>query len=245
MMFTLFFSCISQKELEYLQAPLMDEIAYHLAEKDENRIKPNDELYIRISSFDDVAYNFFNTQANTSLLNYGTEASISLVSYTVNNAGYIYFPILGHIYVNNLTVDEATLKLKELLSEYFNQPTVLVKIVNKRITVLGEVNRPGTYTYTSDQINIFEALGLAGSTTVFSDLEEVNLIRSFGDSTIIKMKLDLTMDDILFNENYYLQSNDIIYIRPRNSLKWSVVSIPITLVLSSITTALLILNFLR
>lgn len=241
---TSLYSCIPQSKLEYLQNPVTDNNFYTMHDREVITIKPNDELYIRVSSFDDISFNFFSTQTNASALSYGSEASISLISYSVSDSGYIDFPILGHIQVANLTVEEAASKLKSLLSEYFNQPTVLVKIVNKKITVIGEVNQPGSYSYTSDRITIFEALALAGSTNIHSDLKSVYLIRSI-DNVIVKTKLDLTSDEILFGNHYYLQTDDVVYVKPRNSLKWEVISTPISVALSTITTALLILNYFR
>ena len=237
-------SCIPQKRLEYINDPVNNQNVYQLNQKPKNLIKPNDELYIRVSSFDDVAHNFFNNQSNSNYLNYGNDVSVSLISYTVNDSGYIYFPIIGHILVKDLTINEATDKLKNLLSEYFNQPTVLIKFVNKRVTVMGEVARPGTYVYTTERINIFEALSLAGDVTVHGDKRDVFLVRDVNDS-IIKRKVDLTKDQILYSANYYLKPNDILYVRPRRSIKWNVVSVPISLVLSTVTTTLLIINYIQ
>jgi len=238
------FSCIPQEKLLYMQDPVLGESIYKLHEKTGLRIKPNDELYIRVSSFDDVAFNFFSSQTSASALSFGTEASISLVSYSVDDSGNIDFPILGKIFVNNLTIDEVTDKLKGLLSEYFNQPAVLVKIVNKKVSVLGEVRQPGSFSYTKDRINVLEALSMAGDITVHGNREDVYVIRTVDDS-IVKAKIDLTKDEMLFNKNYYLQTNDIVYVQARPSLKWNVVAVPVTLVLSTITTFLLIFNYLN
>jgi polysaccharide export outer membrane protein len=238
------FSCISQKKLEYMQNPATGETIYSLHEKEAITIKPNDELYIRVSSFDDVAYNFFSAQTNANNLSFGTDASISMVSYSVDDSGYIYFPILGKIIVKDLTLDGVTNKLKDLLSEYFNQPSVLVKFVNKKITILGEVRQPGSFSYTKDRINIFEALSLAGDITVHGNRKDIYLIRTVNDS-IVKSKIDLTKDEILFNKNYYLQTNDIVYVQSRGSVKWGVVSVPISLVLSAITTFLLVYSYIQ
>jgi polysaccharide biosynthesis/export protein len=227
-----------------MQDPVLKESVYQLHEKAAIKIKPNDELYIRVSSFDDVAYNFFSTQTNANSLNFGTEASISLISYSVDDSGYIYFPIIGKIHVKDLTIDEVTAQLRSLLSEYFNQPAVLVKFVNQKISVLGEVRQPGSYTYTKDRINILEALSLAGDITVHGNRKDVYLIRTVNDS-IVKAKIDLTKDELLFNKNYYLQANDILYVQSRPSVKWSFVSVPITLALTSITTFLLIYSYFR
>jgi polysaccharide biosynthesis/export protein len=231
------FSCIPQKEIEYIQNPVVDKNVYKLHEKAVIRIKPNDELYIRVASLDDVAFNFFSSQTNSNYMNYSNDISLSLISYTVNDSGNINFPILGMISVVDLTIDEATLKLKILLSEYFNQPTVLMKIVNKKITVIGGVNRPGTYTYVNERINVFEALGLAGDATVHANIRNVMLIRSVNNS-IEKIKMDLTKDDVLFSENYFMEPNDILYVKPRSSAKWNATSVPSNLILNAIATAL-------
>ncbi len=238
------FSCISQKKIEYMQTPTPDENVYQLHKKEITRIKPNDELYIRVSSFDDVSYNFFSSQTAANSMSFGTDASISLISYSVDDSGYIYFPIVGKIMVKELSVDELTSKLSTLLSEYFNQPAVLVKIVNKKISVLGEVRLPGSYAYTKDYINILEALSLAGDITVNGDRKDVYVIRTVNDS-VVKSKIDLTKDDLLFNKNYYLQTNDVVYVQARPSVKWSVISVPITLILTSITTFILVYSYIQ
>jgi polysaccharide biosynthesis/export protein len=235
-------ACIPQTRLQYLQDPVLEKNIYELYEKNVVRIKPNDELYIRVSSFDDVAFNFFNTQANANYMTYSNDVSISLISFIVNDSGYINFPILGQVQIADLTIDEATEKLRSMLSEYFNQPTIIMKLVNKRINVLGEVEQAGSYMYTKDRINIFEAISMAGDATVHGNLKNVYLIRANNDS-IMKTQLDLTKDIILTSEYYYVQPNDIIYIKPRTSITWNVISVPISLLLSTVTTALLILNY--
>lgn len=237
-------SCISQKKIELLQNPAEVSNTYKLSEKCSLLIKPNDDLYIRVSSFDDVAYNFFNNQTAANYLNYNNELSLSLITFTVNDSGAIDFPILGNVHMANLTIDEATKKMKELLSEYFNQPTVIIKVVNKKISVLGEVRLSGSFTYTKDRISIFEAISMAGDVTPHGNLKDIYLVRSENDS-IMKIKINLTDDNILASKYYYLLPNDVIYVRPRPSLKWSIVSVPITLVLSTVTTALLMINYLR
>jgi polysaccharide biosynthesis/export protein len=237
-------SCISQKKIELLQEPVKENNIYKLSEKSTILIKPNDDLYIRVSSFDDVAYNFFNNQTASNYLNYNNELSLSLITFTVNDSGAIDFPILGHVQLADLTIDEATKKMKGLLSEYFNQPTVLIKIVNKKISVFGEVHLSGSFTYTKDRITIFEAISMAGDVTPHGNLKDIYLVRSVNDS-IMKIKINLTDDKILASKYYYLMPDDVIYVKPRPSLKWSIVSVPITLVLSTLTTALLMFDYIR
>lgn len=235
-------SCIPQKELNYFSKLDVPEIAYKLSEKPVARIKPFDELYIKVASLDDVAFNFFSTQGDNSRTGFSNELSVSLISYTVNDSGYIYFPILGNIYVENLTLDQARENLEKMLSEYFNQPTVVMKYAYKKISILGQVNIPGNHTYTKENLNILEALSIAGDINMHGNRKQVYLIRSEKDS-INKIRLNLQADDIFFNPYFYLQPDDIVYVEARKSVKWDAVSVPISLVFSTITTALLILNY--
>ena len=240
----LFSACIQQKNIEYLQDPVLDKNIYSILDPPTNIIKPNDVLYIKVSSFDDIAFNFFSEQEDYTRTSYNNELSLSLTGYQVNNDGSIYFPILGEIFVEGLTLEELTDTLTNELDSYFNQPTVVVKYAFKKIVVLGEVNQPGHYTYTKDLINIFEALGMAGDITIHGNKHEVMLLRNI-DSKMVKTEIDLTDDDLVFREYYYLKPDDVLYIKPRRSITWNIISTPVSLIFSTITTALLILNFIK
>jgi len=237
-------SCIPQNKLEYLQAPIENQSVYQTPQSAELKIKPNDELLINVTSFDDVSFNYFEAQQRGGST-YGTnELSLSSISYVVDIDGNINFPIIGIISLKELSLSEAGDKLKKELSPYFNQPNVIIKFAYKKITVLGEVNNPGYHTYTKDQITIFEALGLARDMTVHGNRKEVILLRTENNQTT-KSSLDLTKDNLVFSKYYFLQPNDIIYVKSRNSVKWSVISTPITLIFSTITTTLLVLNAMQ
>lgn len=237
----LFLSCIPQKNLEYLHDPVMTENIYELQKSDKNIIKPNDELYINVSSFDDLSFNYFATEGGFRQ-GYSDELSLSLISYTVDKEGSIYFPILSNVELAGLSIEEARSKLTELLSDYLNQPTVIMKFAYKKITLIGEVNRPGNYNYAKDELTIFEALSLAGDISVHGNKKETILLRKSGDK-ITKKQIDLTSDEIVFNEYYYVMPDDVIYVKPRRSLKWNIVSVPISLILSTLTASLLIVDF--
>jgi polysaccharide biosynthesis/export protein len=243
-MFLFTYSCIPLHQLKYVQSKNVDVKTYSNGFPAVNIIKPGNELYIRVSSFDDINYNFFSSQSNTNYMNYGTESSMALISYPVNDSGYVDFPILGHIYLKDLTLDQATLKMKNLLSEYFNQPTVLMRFVNKRITILGEVRNPGTYIFTKEHLNLMDAISLSGDITLHGNKYRVFLIRQ-EEGVTTKTKIDMTRDNLLLSSTFYVRSDDIIYVEPRNSVKWSAISVPISLVLSSIATALLVYSFIQ
>jgi polysaccharide biosynthesis/export protein len=234
--------CTSQKKLTYINDNKEKIVNYDLASTVTVKIKSEDELYIRVSSLDDVAYNFFSSQQTSSFSSFQNEQSISLMSYPVSDSGNIYFPILGSIYVKDMTVEEASVKLKNLLSEYFNQPSVLVRLVNKKVSVIGEVLRPGSYQYTQERINIFEALGLAGDVTIFGDKARVVVMRET-NGKLEKMTLNLNSQDIFTSNGFYVQQDDVIYVEPQKTRKWSAMSTPWALTLTTISTLVLILSY--
>jgi len=244
-------SCISQQKLEYLNDEAFLNRLSDLQEPPVNKLKPGDELYIKVASFDDVSFNFFSTEGEIAGSSFNNELSVSLQSYTVSDSGSISFPVLGKVYVSNFTIDDTRKLLESRLSEYFNQPIVYIKLAYKKVTVLGEVRSPGNYLYTKESLNIFEALGLAGDMTVHGNRKEVMIVRKTGDS-IMKRLVDITNDEMVFNDSFYVIPDDIIYVKSRRSLKWDPTSTPISLILSSfgtalssISTTLLILDFIN
>ncbi len=208
-------------------------------------IKPNDELLIKVSSFDDISFNYFNSQGNNNTFQASNELSINTISYLVDVDGYINFPITGKILLKGLSLDEATVKIQNILKPYFDQPNVMMKYAYKKVSILGEVNSPGYYTYTKDQITIFEALAMANDLTIHGNRKEVLLIRENTDNKISKYEIDLTKDKDVFGYSYYIQPGDVLYVKPRKSVKWSTISTPITLLFSTITTALLVYNAIQ
>ncbi len=238
------YSCIPQRKLLYLHGKPEADSIFYTPDKEEYKIRPGDELVIRVSSLDDIAFNFFSEQADQRLMNFSNEISVSLISYIVNDSGYIYFPILEYIYVKDLTVEEITENLKTQLVDYFNQPTVLIKIVNKEISIIGEVLRPGRYYYTEERLNIFEALSLAGDITIYGDRKNVQLLREENNKVTYKT-IDLTKRKLLDEDEFYVQNNDVIYVKPLRSRQWREVSTPWSLTISVVTTFVLILNYIR
>lgn len=240
----LVYSCMPQKKLVCLQGTDNGEKAFKTKPHAPLTIHPNDELLINVSSFDDVSFNYFESQRQGGALQASNELSLSAISYTVDPEGYVDFPILKKIKLVGLTLEEATDKLRKELTQYFDQPNVRIKFAFKNITVLGEVNNPGYHNYTRNSITIFEALGLAGDMTVHANRKKVYLVRKNYDETR-KVVLDLTNENIIASNYFYLNPNDLIYVRPRRSVKWAEVATPITLLFSTISTALLVLNAIQ
>jgi len=240
-------SCVSQKKIKYLQKKQAGDTTSFYSNKRsvDYKIQPKDNIYIRIFSLDEKTFMFFNKQSSGGGYNdYANDASIYLNSYSVTNEGYIDFPIVGKVYVKDLTVEQVKNVLQQLINEYLNETTVVVKMVNFNITIVGEVARPGQYKIYQDEITIFEAFSMAGDLTDFANRNKVALIRSTKGGSKVYY-LDLTSDKILTSEFYYLMPDDVIYVSPLKIKQWGFSAFPYAVVFTAISTALLLINYFK
>ena len=144
-----------------------------------------------------------------------------------------------------MTVDQIKTVLQQLIGEYLKETTVVVKTVNFRVTMVGEVMRPGEFTIYKDDLNVFEAISLAGDLTEFANRSRVALIRQVKGGSQVHY-LDLTSETLLSSPYYYLQPSDIVYISPLGYKRWGLGStFPWAIVLGSISTTLLLINFFK
>ena len=241
-------SCVSQKKIKYLQKEQkQDTTSFNANKRDADyKIQIKDNLYIRVFALDEKAFLFFNKQSGTGSYNdFANDASIYLNSYSVNSDGNIDFPIVGKVYVRDLSVFQVKTILQQLIGEYLKEITVVVKTVNFRVTLVGEVMRPGEFTVYKDDLNLFEAIATAGDMTEFANRHKVALIRQVNGGSQVHY-LDLTSDKILTSPYYYLQPNDIIYVSPLGYKRWGLGStFPWAVILASISTALLLINYIQ
>lgn len=237
-----FSSCVSQKQLEYLQTKGNDKKEFSKIELTEYTLKPNDELYIQISSLDETASNVFKKEDRS----YGSmdAYSASLVSYTVDKNGIIDLPVIGKINVEGKTVTEVVTRVKEALVNILSQPVVTVKLVNRNVSVLGEVKNPGHFVFSQGTISVFDALGLAGDITEYGNRKKIVLLRKENDH-MTKVTLDLTKTNILESPYFYVRPNDIVYVKPLRSKLYGFRPLPFSIILSSITTGILVLNYIN
>jgi len=141
------------------------------------------------------------------------------------------------MYVKGLTLAEVVDLIQKTLNEYFKECTVNVKLVNFDVAVIGEVNSPGNFTVYRDQLNIFQAIGLAGGLKEFGNPKRVKLIRQTQTGSNM-FEIDLTDNKILSSSNFYLMPNDIIYVEPLNSKSTAYRTFPYSLILVSLSTLL-------
>lgn len=242
----IFASCVPQKKIKYLQTLQEHDTtnAYINKRPLDYKIQPNDNLYIRIFSLDEKTYLFFNMVTSSNYQQYTNDASIYLNSYTVDRDGCIDFPIVGKVLVKDLTVEQVKDVLQTNVDEYLTETMVVVKMVNFKITILGEVRGPGVLTIYQDEINIFEAIAMAGDLTDYANRKKVALVRQTTDGSKV-VYLDLNKADIMSSEYFYMMPNDIIYASPLGIKQWGFAAFPYALVFSAISTALLLINYFK
>lgn len=235
-------SCVTQKYVEYIQDETLETRTFKEAQIEEYKLKSSDELYIQISSLDDISINQFTGIGGVSQSVYSstlTPYGASLISYTIDKEGYLNMPVIGKMYVKDKTTTEVSKMLKESLTNILNQPLVTVKLVNRYISVLGEVRVPGHYVFSQEKITIFDAISQAGDINDYGNRKEVVLTRNENGQNI-KVNINLTKSDILSSDYYYLRPNDMVYVKPLKRKFWDLRQFPYSIILSTITTALLV-----
>jgi len=177
-------------------------------DRSEKTIQPYDYLYIKIYSLDEKTNSLFNER--------GYNVDNELLSYAVDDIGEISMPFIGNIGVKDLTINQAREIIEKSLALKLNNVSVIVRFVSNKVTLLGEVNRPGQHSFFDEKVTVFQAMGFAGGSTGFGDLSNVTLIRE-RDNVIKYFYLDLTKKNIASSDYYYLLPNDILIINPINA----------------------------
>jgi polysaccharide export outer membrane protein len=163
----------------------------------------------------------------------------------IDNDGFIEFPVLGNVKLGGLTRTEATAKLKEMVANYITNPAITMRVMNYKISVLGEVSKPGVYAIGGERITILEALSLAGDLTLYGKRKNILLIHDdAGKKTYTR--IDLTDADLLNMPNYYLAQNDIMIVEPNKpKLNGSIIGPNIGLILTSVSILLSLIIFIK
>lgn len=211
---------------------------------EEYRIRPNDQLYIQVISDDPLNAAFLNNTQGA-MGNVGSSAnSLELITYLVDEDGKIAYPAIGEVNVAGKNVGEVRDVIQLEVDRYLEAASVFVKLVNRNITVLGEVKQPGQKLMVKNQLTIFEALGTAGDLTDYGNRQNVKLIRELPEGKHIET-LDLTDPQLIFSPYYYILPHDIVYIEHETKVygaKNLSYSAPISITASVISIGLLILN---
>ncbi|MDB5144691.1 MAG: sugar transporter [Mucilaginibacter sp.] len=181
----------------------------------EARIQPNDIIDITVTSSSTESNALFNVSNPTpgTNSNYNNNFLITKIGYKIDKNGMTPFPVIGNIKVGGLTTDEAEIYLVKLLEPYLKNPMVSISFMNFKITVIGEVNHPGSFNIPSSSVNVLEALGLAGDMTPFGRRDNVLLVRQIENKRTI-LRINVNDSKLFDSPYYYLKQNDVIYIEP-------------------------------
>jgi len=209
--------CQSYKKVPYLQDVEKLNDTIQQSQLYDAKIMPKDLLTIVVSCTNpELAAPFNLTVANSANIALGyTTTQPMMQQYLVDNNGIINFPVLGELQVGGLTKKETENMIVEKLKPYIKEkPVVTVRMVNYKISVIGEVARPGTFTISNEKVNLLEALAMAGDMTVYGRRDNVKLIREDSNGRQQIISLDMNKAETLLSPYYYLHQNDIIYVTP-------------------------------
>jgi len=230
--------CTTQKEVAYfygLNSNSADSINKKFNKIHEARICTGDMLSITVTGLDPSAVVPFNLP----LVSYATPGSdqissaLTLQTYLVDINGNINFPVIGTIKLSGLSKSQAIKYINDQLTPYLKNAIVTIQFMNYKITVLGEVLRPGQYSISNERVTVLDALGLAGDMTIFGKRNNILITRE-NNGKLEFVRLNLNTDEVFKSPYYYLQQNDVIYVEP-NSVK-SVASQNTGLYLSALST---------
>lgn len=211
---SLFASCRSNKTIPYFKnIPKTEYNKIEQAAYSELKIKEDDILDITIQTADVNATSQVNDAATSNSVVSPGAGQQRVAGFVVDKEGEVELPVLGRLKLKGLTTYEARNLIRQKANEFFVDPTVQVRFVNFKVTVIGEVNRPSSYTMPSERVTILDAIGMAGDLTIYGKRENVLLIRE-GDSGKELVQFNLNDQEIFTSPYYYLKQNDIIYVEP-------------------------------
>ena len=234
-----FSSCITNHDLEYIRSG--NEINKAKANKQEYRLQVGDLISVQISTPTQQQHDFFNKEqtATSQLMN----ENPYLYGYLIKEDGFLDLPSLDRVMAEGFTLRELENVIQQIAISYFEKPVVKLNIINFEISVLGEVNDPGTYKVVHPNVNILYVLSLASDITQFGNRKKVKVIRNDKNTNRV-FYIDLTKKETLNNPDFMLQPHDIIYVAPvrKKFYAFNNITNVVSLALSTITLFLLLNN---
>jgi polysaccharide biosynthesis/export protein len=209
-------SCVSKKEILYLNdLKANDNVNFSWSDV---KIQPNDILSVKITSDDLELAMPFNLISGNGQQQNVQGAQLLLQGYLVSNDGQINIPILGPVEVKDLTYTQIERKIQDELTskQLLKNPVVVCRIVNSKVTILGEVRNPGTYTFYENNLTILQALGLAGDLNITGVRKNIKVIRLENNKQLVG-EIDLTQKDWMNSPFYFIKPNDVIVVDPNTA----------------------------
>jgi polysaccharide export outer membrane protein len=240
-------SCYYNSRLIYLQDKHYSEFSPTLVpgKKAAYRLQPSDIISVQIkgSTETEASNAIFNLTSHQNGI-YVTPGNLFLEGYTIDSNGKINVPILGEMFVKDLTVEEAQRLIQSNANKYLTKSTVIVKLTSFKVTVLGEVKSPGYLYVYNNQVTLLEALGLAGDLTQFANRKNIKLIRQTPTGSQVVL-LDLTDPKLLSSDYFFLMPNDVLYIEPLRARSSKTNLDILGVVFAGLTTTVLILSYMK
>jgi len=233
-------SCIPGKDVRYLQGEIPTSKNLKAAEY---KVQPGDFLYIKLYSLNQ-SINQFLYPSGTSVQNTAVDRYRDL--YLVDDSGFVEFPFSGKVLAKDKTTKEIKRVVESTLS--LKETTVTVTLGEICLTILGEVKIPGRYQFLKEKMNVFELIGMAGDLTEYANRRNAKIIRETIEGRKI-INIDLTQTNIINNEFYYLQPNDIVYIEPLKATFFDQKRFPffttLALSLTTFSSLILLINYFK
>ncbi len=219
-------SCTSLKNYKYFEdIPNADAVQLETSTYHEPVIKSDDILFIAIQTVDPAAsnsINSLNTQTSAAGGFPNTVASSNTVTgnqgsiygYLVDKQGIVTIPVIGNMHLAGLTTSQARDLIQEKAVRFFKNASVIVRFGNFKVTVLGEVEHPGTFTVTNEKVTVLDALGMAGDMTIYGRRDNVLMLRRQNDGSVLAVRLNFNNSSLVKSPYYYMQQNDELYVEP-------------------------------
>ncbi|MGE0089960.1 MAG: polysaccharide biosynthesis/export family protein [Bacteroidales bacterium] len=236
-------SCTTKKQLTYMHNLEQTEEGFNI-KPPQYRVQKQDILYINIKSINNEINALFQTQPMEGRQMFQNETSLYINGYVVDDSGKVEMPLLGLIPVEGLTLDEIKVVIRDYSKVYLKEASIDIKLISFKFTVLGEVKKPDTYKNFNNQLTVFEAIGMAGDITDAGDRKNVLVVRPSPEGTKT-YRIDLSKKEVLNSEAFFLMPNDVVIVEPVRAKAFRANIPNFSLALSTITTLILLLNYIK
>lgn len=213
-------SCATPKDITYMQG-FENNAVQAVCEQHRIKVQPDDQISIVVSSKDPQLAEVFNLAIAQYRVGYQSQSNYNTSAYTVDPDGNIYYPVIGKIHIAGLTRHEVSALLQSELvgRDLLKDPVVTVQFLNAKVSVLGDVAKPGEYPIEKDNLTILQALSMAGDLNITGKRTQVLVVREENGQDRA-YRLDLTdTRSLMESPAYYLQQNDVVYIEPNSNKK--------------------------
>lgn len=242
-----FSSCRSNKDLTMLRNAGVQETMKYPEAPPPHRIGENDNLYVSIVSSNKEMNDLYNpafagtSRTSNSSIIYNDVSGQYIYGYQIDANGDISLPLIGKVTVKGLTLQECEVLIHSKAKEYLKELSVKVRLLNYKVTVMGEVTKPGVYYNYNYNFTVMDAISMANGITNYADLENVTILRS-GQNGSQTFNLDLSDKATLASKAYFLQPNDIVFIKPAKYKNVQLRAPIYSLIISGVATVVVFLN---